>query len=257
MVTFLPDQQPHLLLRPEGELLSLKEAQVPSGAFAMRPLNQANIRQLAESDPQRWPAILVTRCTAGYIVLDGYHRWEAAKRMHLDQITAVCRAYTSGHEVIEVAFRANLLHGLQANVQTKGDYAYWLHVTFEDLSQTEIATRAMMTQGAVSKAIALRDQQTKRLLHQGEDTDQEEQQQAVIRSCQRLTKDITRFLKGVEGLDDATILHRLHTVVTTSEDKAKLARLVRLLSSEGAGETSGQRRLRQFATRPIGSHSHQ
>lgn len=96
----------------------------------------------------------MTRYTAGYLIIDGYHRWEVAKRRQSRALKAICRAYHNENEVIEAAFRANLSHGLKASTKTRGDYAYWLHITSPEMPQNEIARQVGIMQGAVSKALA-------------------------------------------------------------------------------------------------------
>jgi len=248
MADLLPEKEDFILLSLY-DLISLKDARVPAGAFAMRPLNEIHVQQLVESDHKSWPVISTTRCAQGYLLIDGYHRWEAAKRKQVERIKATCQPYSSEEEVVEAAFRANLTHGLKTNLQGRGDYAYWLHVTFPDLEQEEIARRAGMTQGGVSKAIVTRDRQAKRLQQHNGEEDPKEQQRVAKLSCRRFTKSTLGFLEDVELFSDEELIQLLSTILKTQEDRDKVARIGRLLSGSPT-TTTGPLRLRQFAERP-------
>ena len=232
MSYLLPDTEDNLLLNL-SDLVSLKDAQVPGADVAMRDLDQENLERLQCSDPENWPPILVTRCTTGYLVIDGYHRWEVTKMRELRTIKANCRAYHDENEVIEAAFRANLSHGLKASAETRGDYAYWLHITSPEMQQNKIARRVGITQGAVSKAIARRSNNAMKAVQQGEIIDEEMQKKQMKKSCRHFARVAAHFLDDVGQLDDGEIREIFNTVMTR-EEKIKLARIGRLLTNEDA-----------------------
>ena len=176
---------------------------------------------------------LITHCTSGYLIIDGYHRWEVAKRRHLRALKAICRVYENENEVIEAAFRANLLHGLNASVETRGDYAYWLHITYPEMQQNDISHRVGITQGAVSKAIARRSSDARKALQQGETCNEDMQKKQMKKSCRHFTRVATHFLDDVQQLNDAE-LRAIFNTVMTREEQAKLARISRLLTNEDA-----------------------
>jgi hypothetical protein len=122
-----------------SDLISLKDAGIPGGALVVRDLDEVHVQRLVNSDVARWPAIKVTATTRGYLLIDGYHRQEAAIRKGESLIPAVIGRYASLEDVIEAAFRANLFHSKQASEKTRSDYAYWLHCTYQQMSQEEIA----------------------------------------------------------------------------------------------------------------------
>ena len=230
ILNFVPITKEDLLLTPH-DLISLKDAGITGGAFAMRSLNQAHLEHLQRSDPESWPPVLVTSSTDGYILIDGYHRWEVARQQHRKMLKATCQAYQNEQEIIEAAFRANLTHGLKASVETKGNYAYWLHVTYPELEQNDIARRVGITQGAVSKAIARRDKGAKEAMQQSEIVDEEAQKRQLKNACRRFTRVATRFLTDVQQLDDTELSEVFNTMVN-KEEKAQLARIGRLLMNE-------------------------
>jgi ParB-like chromosome segregation protein Spo0J len=230
MSYLLPDTEDDLLLNL-SDLISFKDAPISGGACAVRDLDRENLEHLQCSDPESWPPILVTRCTSGYLVIDGYHRWEVAKRRQLRAFKAICRAYQNENEVIEAAFRANLLHGLNASVETRGDYAYWLHITYPGMQQNDIARRVGITQGAVSKAIARWSNDARKALQHEETCNEEMQKKQMKKSCRHFTRVATHFLDDVQQLNDVE-LRAIFNTVMTREEQAKLARISRLLTNE-------------------------
>jgi hypothetical protein len=253
MATLLSDEEENLSLHPL-DLISLKDARVPGGAFAMRKPDQEQLESLRQSDSSLWPNILVTLCTNGYIVIDGYHRWEIAKEQGW-KLKATCKAYQSENAVVEAAFRANLGHGLRASKETKGDYAYWLHVCYPQMEQTEIATRTGMTQGGVSKAIARREEEAKEAARKAtqdeQERDTEERNQRMTQSCRKLARIAGQFLADIEDLDDADVVNLVNTTIKKPEDRAKLIRVGQLLLGR-TPQTQPQFRA-TLLSRPTGS----
>lgn len=183
-----------------AELRSLKEVVRGAGAFAMRELNLDQVESLACTDPQFWPPISVTRTNGGYIFYDGQHRLAAAKLLKLETIRANCKAFQDINGLIEAAFRANLRHGLPASKETRGDYCYWLSITFSNLSQRQIAARVGISQSAVSQAIERR----KKLLEQAvqgankeqtieQEADNDEWREGVIKRVKTFIRSVSRF----------------------------------------------------------------
>lgn len=252
MLELLPDKEERISLSPY-DLISLKDAGIRGGTFAMRELDQQNLESLALSDPKTWPPIKVTLSTMGYILLDGYHRWEISKRNQLDRLLAKCQPFANENDVIEAAFRANLHHGLKASAENRSDYVYWLHLTYPEMEQAEIATRACVTQSTVSKAIARREEELRKARLQDEaELDEKTRKHQVKKYCRSFTRGALRFLDEVDGLDDDELIRTLQNVVKKGEDKARLARVGRLLSSDASALTQATAplRLRQFVEQP-------
>jgi hypothetical protein len=242
----LPDQIDAILLSPY-DLIPLKDTGIRGGSIAMRPLNQENLESLLVSDPHEWPPVKVTKTTIGYVLIDGNHRREVAKRRDLDQLLATCEPFTNENDVVEAAFQANLRRGLPASSENKSDYAYWLHVTYPELEQAEIAERVGVTQSTVSKAIARREEEVRRARQGEEEVDEKTRRSLVKKSCRSFARGALRFLMEVDGLDDEDLIQILQAVVKSAEDKAKLARIGRLLNTDDTTQTTAPLRLRQFA----------
>lgn len=248
MVELLTDREDRIYLSPY-DIISLQDAGVRGGTFAMRPLDPENLESLALSDPATWPAIKVTLTTHGYVLIDGYHRWEISKRQQLDRLLTNCEPFASENDVVEAAFRANLHHGLKASTENRSDYAFWLHLTYPQMEQAEIAARACVTQSTVSKAIARREEELRKARQQDEaEPDEKTRKHQVKKSCRSFTRGALRFLDEVDGLDDEELIRTLQAVVKKQEDKTRLARIGRILSGDESGQaqTTGPLRLSQF-----------
>ncbi len=260
MVQLMPDKEDNLVLSPY-DLISLKDAGVSGGAFAMRELDDGNLESLLLSDPATWPPVNVTLSVRGYILINGYHRWEIAKRLQLERIRATCEPFTNENDVIEAAFRANLHHGLKANSENKSDYVYWLHRAYPEMEQEEIARRAEVTQSTVSKAISRREEEAKRARQEeaGAEVDEKTRKSLIKKSCRSFTRGALRFIEEVDGLDDGELIQILQNVVKKGEDKAKLARIGRLLNNEDSSvnQSTAPLRLRQFAGPRLSSSTEQ
>jgi hypothetical protein len=158
-VTLLPDEQSRVLVRLE-DLHSLSEARITGADLVLRPLREAQVISLAMGGQGTWPPIMLTRTKEhGLLVIDGYHRWEAAKRRKFAEILADIRAFPTENDMIEAAFTASITYGLPASASTRSDYAYWLWRTYPDIKQVEIAQRVGLRPPTVHTAIKRRERE--------------------------------------------------------------------------------------------------
>jgi hypothetical protein len=219
-VTFIQETRSSLVVSVTN-LLSLEEAGIAAGAYAMRTLDEEHLEALALSDHTKWPPVLVTRCQEGYILIGGYHRREALKRKGIDEITAICKAFEHENDIVEAAFRDNLTHGLRANSETRSDYAYWLFLTYPEMSQTEIAERAGISQSGVNKAIARREK-----LARGEAVESTAEEAIdTVKVCQQFVKRVVKFIDTVSAVDHDELLFVIQDAMKNEQEKEKLMTL--------------------------------
>jgi len=224
------------------QLRTLQEAGFPNGELAMRELDEDLIYTLIMSDPADWPPILLTRTDAGYVIIDGRHRVEAAKRKGMKQIEATVKGYTSDTEAVEEAFQVNMKHGLRSSLQTRSDYAYWLHLTYPDMPQTEIAERAKIKQPTVSIAIARREAQEARDAaaepHRKAASAAELRQRSLTRTFRTMTRTATKIFQIGAEADEDEMISTIQGTIKTDEDRQHLRRVGYLLlrSSTPQGE---------------------
>jgi predicted transcriptional regulator len=230
----LLQEEPKTAKLPVRDLISLKDAGIPGAELAVRDLDEVRVQRLVASDFARWPAIRVTATTMGYLLIDGYHRQEAAIRKNEPLIVAVIQRYETVQDVIEAAFRANLTHGKPTSEQTRGDYAYWLHCTYKErISQEEIATRTGISQAAVSKAIAKREKLIRDAMLEAMGQGVKEQFETE-RMCKQFSRQAIRFVAGIETMREEDLLHALQLSVK-QQDREKLARVGQLLVEASRG----------------------
>lgn len=157
-VTMLPGNgaEEQILL---SELIALDDAGFEDAVYPLREIDTEHVASLAETSPQELPAIKTVRVNVNGMVrsavIDGYHRWEAAKVRKDQTIKAVANTYQTENAVIMDAFTANFNHGLKASKETRSDYAVWLYFadTKNKLSMRDIAKEVGLNVSTVSRAI--------------------------------------------------------------------------------------------------------
>ena len=113
-------------------------------------LKEAHVKLLMASDPAAWPPLLITPGEDGrYLIIDGFHRYEAATRLGLDALP--CRidpeaGYPEG-------FAANLTHGLPLTLAERKAFACWLHDDDPTLSYRELGRRSGLNHATVKRAL--------------------------------------------------------------------------------------------------------
>jgi predicted transcriptional regulator len=223
-VTLIQETRSGLILSVTN-LLSLEDVGITGGTYAIRELDEEHLEALALSDQSTWPPVLVTRCTEGYVLIGGYHRREVLKRKGIDEIAATCKAFENENDVVEAAFRDNLTHGLRANAQTRGDYAYWLFLTYPELSQTEIAKRVGISQPGVNKAIAHREK-----LARGEAATKTEEEIDTVKVCQQFVRRVVKFVDTMSEVDHDELLYVIRETIKNEHEKEKLIALNRVFT---------------------------
>lgn len=114
-----------------------------------RALNERHVRQLMASDPESWPPVLVTPHDRGYLLIDGFHRLEAAIRLRLE--TLVCTVLPDAG--YPEAFAANMTHGLTLTTAERKDFARWLADQDPGLSYRELGRRSGLNHATVKRAL--------------------------------------------------------------------------------------------------------
>jgi DNA-binding MarR family transcriptional regulator len=222
MVKLLEEDRENFLVRI-ADLHALDEVGFPDADLAKRKLNREHVATLKLSDENTWPPILITSTDQGYVVIDGYHREEAAKGKGRDEIRATCRTYASEKDVIEACFEANMKHGLNLAPENRSNYAYWLHKTYPEMTQKEIAQRAHIRQSTVSIAIARREGT--------QEPTEEAQEEAIRKTCQRLTNDATKLLEEINKLPEQNRRAAIINNIDVAEDRANLLKMAEMLEA--------------------------
>ncbi len=119
----------------------------------MKGLEEKHLRLLLSSDPATWPPLAVTPEKGGYAIIDGFHRYEAAKRLGLKEIACQINPSADYPE----AFEANIKHGLPLSLDDRKAYARWLYENEtpdgKRLSYREIGRRCGLSDKTAKAAI--------------------------------------------------------------------------------------------------------
>jgi hypothetical protein len=119
----------------------------------LKGLEEKHVRLLLSSDPTNWPPLAVAPSEDGYAIIDGFHRYEAAKRLGLKELFCWVEPSTGYPE----AFEANMSHGLPLSIEDRKAYARWLHEyerpNGERLSYREIGRRCGLSDKTAKSAV--------------------------------------------------------------------------------------------------------
>jgi ParB-like chromosome segregation protein Spo0J len=219
VATLLEDDQSEFYINVD-ELHSLEETGFEDATEVReaRPLDDFTVETLFFSNPRVWPPIFVTKTDIGYVVIDGNHRWEAARQRPLEQIRATSRTFKSADEVIEAAYTANLTHGKPASKENRSSYARWLHKKFPKLTQKDIGKRAGISQATVSEALARPTPQVepkqpevggKRkapvpgdLIPTGTQPEEEQRRRVAVKDWKTFMRDAKKIMEDTKDLDE-------------------------------------------------------
>lgn len=130
--------------------IPLTQLQADESYQPREALKDAHVKLLMASDPTTWPPLLVTPGPDGrYLIIDGFHRFEAATRLSLVSLT--CRidpnaGYPEG-------FAANLNHGLPLSLNERKAFACWLRDAEPGLSLRELGRRSGLNHETVKRAL--------------------------------------------------------------------------------------------------------
>ncbi len=113
-------------------------------------LKEAHVKLLMASDPTTWPPLLVTPGQDGrYLIIDGFHRHEAATRLGIGALPCTVDP-TAGYPE---GFAANLHHGLPLTLAERKAFARWLHDAEPALSLRELGRRSGLNHETVKHAL--------------------------------------------------------------------------------------------------------
>lgn len=220
------------VLVPIDDLIHLREAGIPNAEMAERELKLERIESLKARVVEEWPAILITRTSIGYIVIDGYHRIAAALALGRKKILAEIRPFANLEEMVEAAWIANRDHGEPLSAESRSAYAWWLHLTYPEMEQIEIARRARISQPTVSKVLKrhyekMQAHQARPMLLSMEDLENL-QKAALRRKCNRVIDTAWSFYNDLRDLPDEEQQEVLDTTLSEA-DRAMLVALLEVL----------------------------
>lgn len=124
-------------------------------------ISEAHVTALMEL-PENWPPIVVVPQGDSLMLVDGFHRYEAATRLAFGSIAATIRERPPDGDLLRVAFELNAAHGRPLSLADRKNYALSLFTVHPDYSDREIGRRTGLNHETVG---ALRNQKTQTPLH--------------------------------------------------------------------------------------------
>lgn len=118
-------------------------------------LDENHLESLQWSDPDKWIALVVKQTSPDhYIIVSGFHRYEAAKRLELPKIkVTVLPAEMSEIETKLAAYKYNSEHGLPLTTHEKKQHAIELYKVNPDIAHYQIAKMVHLSDKTVTTAI--------------------------------------------------------------------------------------------------------
>ncbi len=107
-----------------------------------------HVRALEER-PDSWPPLKVVRRHGSQLLVDGYHRLEAAKNLGLDWIRVEVVEASPGEDLHELAFALNATHGRPLSLADRRAFAERILRGQPHLADREIARRSGLSANTV------------------------------------------------------------------------------------------------------------
>ena len=86
-----------------------------------------------------------------YILIDGYHRWTAYKKLEIEEIEVIVIQTKSDNEILALSIEKNAKHGLQLNDKDKKSMAIRLYNSGTGIDKKEIARILSVKKNTVDK----------------------------------------------------------------------------------------------------------
>ena len=128
-----------------SDLVSFKDA--------IRPLNKAHVEHIIANNLEGFPPIDVTPHNQQFLILNGYHRFEAARKLKLTSIEANVHSFANNRDMLDFVYASNLTNGLAFSRKDKEKYIVFLSGYYPELSQEQIADKVKLDRSTVSKTL--------------------------------------------------------------------------------------------------------
>lgn len=211
------------------DFIHLASSSVQNGSLGTRPLNEKHINVLAHSDYTQWPNLEAVERPEGIVLIDGYHRLEAAKRIGIPEpeedkvpngdhtvepVTSLAvniRQYESDIAIVKAALLANVHHGLAANAESRTRLGLVLLEEMvakgETPRYTEAAKEAGISKVTLWEAWGKWQKRKEKLAKQApkEATEATESEESASPSGDETEKAFKKFATALRTLDTAII----------------------------------------------------
>ena len=129
--------------------ITIRELQVdPALQPRVGGVDADHVRALEER-PDSWPPLKVVWREGRYLLVDGFHRLEAAKTLRLESVRVEVVEVSPGADLHELAFALNSTHGRPLSLADRRAYAERILCGQPHLADREIARRAGLAASTV------------------------------------------------------------------------------------------------------------
>jgi ParB-like chromosome segregation protein Spo0J len=116
-------------------------------------IDPAHVRELEEV-ASYWPPLTVARRGQRYVLVDGFHRYAAAKHLNLASVPALVLDVPEGDDLHARAFALNAAHGRPLTLSDRRAHAARLLKAHPEWADREIGRRSGLVQPTVAKVRA-------------------------------------------------------------------------------------------------------
>jgi len=102
-----------------------------------------------EERPEGWPPLKVVRRDEAHLLVDGYHRWEAARNLRLESVRIEVMNVPPDEDLHELAFNLNVNHGRPLSLADRRTFAERVLRNQPHLADREIARRSGLAPNTV------------------------------------------------------------------------------------------------------------
>jgi len=107
--------------------------------------------RLLETAAEVWPPLKVVRQGAGFVLVDGFHRFAAAQNLGLTEIAVEVLDTPADGDLLGLAFALNAVHGRPLTLSDRRAFAERLLRAHPDWADREIGRRAGLVQPTIGK----------------------------------------------------------------------------------------------------------
>jgi len=119
----------------------------------IRPLDKRHVEHIVASKLEGFPPIDVSAHDQKFLILNGYHRVEAARKLKLLSIEANVHTFSNELDRFDFVYSSNLANGLSLSRKDKEKYIVFLSTNYPHLSQHQIADKVKVDHSTVSKTL--------------------------------------------------------------------------------------------------------
>ncbi len=112
-------------------------------------ISEEHVETLMQT-PEAWPPVTVIQTPDAFMLIDGFHRYEAAQNLSLESLMARILPPPADGDPYQLAFDLNAAHGRALTLHDRKSDAWHLIQRYPELSDRQIAARAGVSHPTVA-----------------------------------------------------------------------------------------------------------